>query len=158
MNDVTVKVIVNAPPTVIWKIWADFTQAPLWDTDVRHCELDGPFQAGTRGRCVLKNGLKMPLTLQTVEPWERYSNSARLLWIDLEFDHRMRRLSPGETQVIHSAKISGPLSFFYRRLVGKALSAAMTTALDNLSALAAQRANAIGAPTGEKQENPLHLV
>ncbi|MFD2883878.1 hypothetical protein ACFS4T_19010 [Pseudomonas lini] len=54
----------------------------------------------------------MPLKLEAVSLHESYRNTARLLWIDLEFDHQMRRLSPNETQVIHSAKISGPLSFF----------------------------------------------
>lgn len=69
------------------------------------------FQAGTHGKCVLKNGLNMPLKLEAVSLHESYRNSARLLWIDLEFDHQMRRISPDETHVIHSAKISGPLSF-----------------------------------------------
>ncbi|KJH86072.1 polyketide cyclase [Pseudomonas fluorescens] len=158
MNDVTVKVIVKSPPAVIWNIWSDFPHAPLWDTDVRHCELDGPFQAGTLGKCVLKNGLRMPLRLEAVELQESYRNSARLLWMDLEFDHRLRRLSPSETQVIHTARIAGPLSFLYRRLIRKALTAAMTTALDNLATLAERRANTSGTPASEKPESHLHLV
>ncbi len=156
MNDVKVQVIVKSPPSVIWKIWSNFAEAPLWDTDVRQCQLDGPFQAGTRGKCVLKNGLNMPLKLEAVSLHESYRNSARLLWIDLEFDHQMRRLSPDETHVIHSAKISGPLSFLYRALLRKALTAAMTTALDNLCTLAEQRA--IATPGHEKTATPLHLV
>ncbi len=125
MNDVKVQVIVKSPPSEIWKIWSNFAEAPLWDTDVRQCQLDGPFQAGTRGKCVLKNGLNMPLKLEAVSLHESYRNSARLLWIDLEFDHQLRRLSPDETHVIHSAKISGPLSFLYRGLLRKASTAAM---------------------------------
>ncbi|WP_434603146.1 SRPBCC family protein [Pseudomonas sp. R1-7] len=158
MNDVTVKRIVKSPPALIWNIWSDFPQAPLWDTDVRRCELDGPFQAGTLGKCVLKNGLQMPLKLEGVEFQESYRNSARLLWMHLEFDHRMRRLSPGETQVIHTASITGPLSFLYRGLVRKALAAAMTTALDNLAALAERRADTSGTPASEKPQSHLHLV
>lgn len=141
MNDVNMQVRVKSPPSEIWKIWSNFSEAPLWDTDVRHCELDGPFQPGTRGKCVLKNGLNMPLKLQAVRMHESYRNTARLLWIDLEFDHQMHRLSPHETQVTHSAKISGPFSFLYRGLLRKILTAAMTTALDNLRTLAEQRAN-----------------
>ncbi|AXA53266.1 SRPBCC family protein [Pseudomonas thivervalensis] len=156
MNDVNVQVIVKSPPSEIWKIWSNFAEAPLWDTDVRQCQLDGPFQAGTRGKCVLKNGLNMPLKLEAVSLHESYRNSARLLWIDLEFDHRMRRLSADETHVVHSAKISGPLSFLYRGLLRKALTVAMTTALDNLCTLAEQRA--IGAPRHGKTATPLHLV
>ncbi|WP_230148141.1 polyketide cyclase [Pseudomonas brassicacearum] len=98
----------------------------------------------------------MPLKLEAVSLHESYRNSARLLWIDLEFDHQMRRLSADETHVIHSAKISGPLSFLYRGLLRKALTAAMTTALDNLCTLAEQRA--IGAPGLAKTTTPLHLV
>ena len=158
MNDVTVKVIVRSPPPVIWKIWSNFPESPLWDTDVRHCELNGPFQAGTQGKCVLNNGLKMPLKLEAVKPQESYRNSAKLLWINLEFDHRLRRLSPNETQVIHSAKISGPLSFLYRGLMRKALTVAMTTALNNLKALAELRADVACVPDGEKSETHLHLV
>lgn len=141
MNDVNVQVRVKLPPSEIWKIWSNFSEAPLWDTDVSHCELDGPFQPGTRGKCVLKNGLSMPLKLEAVRLHESYRNTARLLWIDLEFDHQMHRLSAHETQVTHSAKISGPLSFLYRRLLRKMLTAAMTTALDNLRTLAEQRVN-----------------
>lgn len=141
MNDVNVQVRIKSPPSEIWKIWSNFSEAPLWDTDVRHCELDGPFQPGTRGKCVLKNGLNMPLKLEAVRIHESYRNTARLLWIDLEFDHQMHRLSPHETQVTHGAKISGRLSFLYRWLLRKMLTAAMTTALDNLRTLAEQRAN-----------------
>ncbi|WP_233459513.1 SRPBCC family protein [Pseudomonas bijieensis] len=156
VNDVKVQIIVKSPPSEIWKIWSNFSEAPLWDTDVRQCRLDGPFQAGTRGKCVLKNGLNMPLKLEAVSLHESYRNSARLLWIDLEFDHQMRRLSADETHVIHSAKISGPLSFLYRGLLRKALTAAMTTALDNLCTLAEQRA--LGTSRHEKIATPLHLV
>lgn len=155
MNDVNVQVIVKSPPAEIWRLWSNFPEAPLWDTDVRQCQLDGPFQAGTRGQCVLKNGLKMPLKLEAVSPHESYRNSARLLWIDLEFDHRMRRLSADETHVTHSAKISGPLSFLYRGLLRKALATAMTTALDNLCRLAEQRA--IDASTHERIATPRPL-
>ncbi|WP_411384972.1 SRPBCC family protein [Pseudomonas sp. MPB03] len=155
VKDVNVQVIVKSPPSEIWKLWSNFPEAPLWDTDVRQCQLDGPFQAGTRGRCVLKNGLNMPLKLEAVSPHESYRNSARLLWIDLEFDHRMRRLSADETHVIHSARISGPLSFLYRALLRKALARAMTTALDNLCKLAEQRA---ATSARGKTATPLHLV
>jgi len=141
VNDVNVQVSVKSPPSEIWKIWSNFSDAPLWDTDVRHCELDGPFQPGTRGKCILKNGLNMPLKLEAVRMHESYRNTARLLWIDLEFDHQMYRLSPAETRVTHSAKISGPLSFLYRALLRKMLTAAMTTALENLRTLAEQRAH-----------------
>ncbi len=158
VNDVKVQVIVKSPPAEIWQIWSNFPEAPLWDTDVRHCELDGPFQAGTRGKCVLKNGLSMPLKLEAVSPYESYRNSARLLWIDLEFGHQMRRLSPDETHVIHSAKIAGPLSFLYRGLLRKALTAAMTTALDNLCTLAEQRSNAITRQGQAKTGTHLHVV
>lgn len=158
MNDVKVQVIVKSPPSEIWKIWSNFVEAPLWDTDVRHCELNGPFIAGTRGKCVLENGLTMPLKLEAVSLHESYRNSARLLWMSLEFDHQMRRLSPHETQVIHSAKISGPLSFLYRGLMRRALSGAMTRALDNLCSLAEQRTNALSATKFEKNRSPLHLA
>ncbi|MBT2338454.1 MULTISPECIES: SRPBCC family protein [Pseudomonas] len=158
MNDVKVQIVVKSPPSEIWKIWSQFSEAPLWDTDVRHCELNGPFQAGTRGNCVLKNGLNMPLKLEAVSEHESYRNTARLLWIDLEFDHRMRRLSNEETHVVHRAKISGPLSFLYRGLLRKALTAAMTTALDNLGALAEERANATRTPEAEKAAAHPHLV
>ncbi|EJM13354.1 Polyketide cyclase / dehydrase and lipid transport [Pseudomonas sp. GM18] len=158
MNDVKVQVIVKSPRSEIWKIWSNFSEAPLWDTDVRECELNGPFQPGTRGKCILKNGLNMPLKLEAVKLHESYRNTARLLWIDLEFDHQMRRLSPNETQVIHSAKISGPLSFLYRGLLRKMLTAAMTTALRNLCTLAEQRAKAISTPGLETPGTHLHRV
>jgi hypothetical protein len=70
----------------------------------------------------------------------------------------MRRLSPDETQVIHSARIYGPLSFLYRRLLRKMLTTAMTTALGNLGALAEQRANAVDATELDKAQAHLHLV
>lgn len=158
VNDVNVQVRVKSPPSEIWKIWSNFAEAPLWDTDVSHCELNGPFQPGTRGKCILKNGLTMPLKLEAVKRHESYRNTARLLWIDLEFDHRMHSLSPDETQVVHSAKISGRLSFLYRGLLRKLLTAAMTSALDNLCALAEQRAKATSPPGLERPGTHLHPV
>lgn len=140
VNDVNVQLRIKCPPSEIWKIWSNFSDAPLWETDVSHCELYGPFQPGTWGKCVLKNGLVMPLKLEAVRMHESYRNTAKLLWINLEFDHCMHGLSSNETRVVHSVKISGPLSFLYRGVLKKMLTAAMTTALGNLRVLAEQRA------------------
>ncbi|QLF94924.1 SRPBCC family protein [Pseudomonas sp. ABC1] len=154
MTDVTVETRVQAPAAEIWKIWSDFPGSPQWDRDVRECVLDGPFQAGSRGRCTLTNGLNMPLVLEQVVPMESYRNSARLLWIDLVFTHDLRPISDRETLVIHGASLSGPLSFLYRGLLRRVLGTAMGQALDNLRALAERRA---AAPQPQTSATPIHL-
>ncbi|MGC5702623.1 SRPBCC family protein [Pseudomonas sp. NFXW11] len=141
MSDIRLEIRVQAPADAIWNLWADFSNAPQWDTDVRNCTLDGPFQSGTRGLCVLKNGLQMPLVLEQVNPRRNYSNSARLLWARLTFNHYLTRIGAHETHVVHSVSIDGRLSFLYRGLLRALLRPAMNQALRNLGRLAEQRAN-----------------
>lgn len=140
MTELRLEIRVQAPAAEIWHLWSDVANAPQWDTDVRHCTLDGPFVTGTRGLCTLKNGLKMPLLLEDVKPTYSYTNSARLLWMDLNFSHHLRRIGARETHVIHSVRLAGRFSFLYRRLMLGLLRGAMSKALRNLRTLAEQRA------------------
>ncbi|MGY4492828.1 SRPBCC family protein [Pseudomonas sp. TE3610] len=140
MTELRLEIRVQAPAAEIWHLWSDFANAPQWDTDVRHCTLDGPFAAGTRGLCTLKNGLKMPLRLEDVKPTYSYTNSARLLGMDLNFSHHLRRIGARETHVIHTVRLAGRFSFLYRGLMLGLLRGAMSKALRNLRTLAEQRA------------------
>lgn len=140
MSEVRLEIRVQAPAAEIWRLWSDFAAAPQWDTDVRHCILDGPFVAGSTGLCTLKNGLKMPLVLEQVNPQHSYVNRARLLGMDLTFSHCLRRIGAHDTHVIHSVRLHGRFSFLYRGLVHGLLRGPMGKALRNLRTLAEQRA------------------
>jgi len=156
MNELRLEIRVQAPAAEIWHLWSDVASAPLWDTDVRHCTLDGPFVTGTRGLCTLKNGLKMPLRLEDVKPTYSYTNNARLLWMDLNFSHHLRRIGARETHVIHTVRLAGRFSFLYRGLVHSLLRAAMGKALRNLRTLAEQRAaKALTPPLASPTATPL---
>lgn len=156
MSDVRLEIRVQAPAAEIWQLWSDFAAAPQWDTDVRHCTLDGPFAAGSTGLCTLKNGLKMPLVLQEVTPTHSYTNTARLLWMNLTFSHYLRRIGAHETQVIHTVQLNGRFSPLYRGVMLKVLSAAMLKALRNLRTLAELRAATASATAKTPVTQTLH--
>lgn len=64
MNDTRLEIRVQVPAEVVWNLWAGFANASRWNTDMRQCRLEGPFQ----GLCPLKNSLKTPLVLELVNP------------------------------------------------------------------------------------------
>ena len=39
----------EADPDAVWKVWTDVARWPEWDVSKEIAELDGPFEAGTRG-------------------------------------------------------------------------------------------------------------
>ncbi|WP_272016510.1 SRPBCC family protein [Pseudomonas aeruginosa] len=147
MNDLAVEIRVQAPDGVIWALWSDLPASPRWDTDVRQCSLYGPFEAGSEGLCILRNGVRMPLRLEEVVYRQSYRNSARLLWIHLSFSHHLYRVAPGVTHVVHAVHVTGRFSILYRWLLVGVLRTAMGKALRNLRNLAEQ-------PAGETVPTP----
>src|SRR2546429_8315909 len=39
----------EADPDAVWKVWTDVARWPEWDVSKEIAQLDGPFEAGTRG-------------------------------------------------------------------------------------------------------------
>src|ERR1700748_2960446 len=39
----------DAHPDAVWKVWTDVARWPEWDVSKEIAQLDGPFEAGTRG-------------------------------------------------------------------------------------------------------------
>lgn len=142
MGTLTFSVEVAAPASVIWDIWSELEASPRWDTDVVSCRLDGAFAPGTQGLCKLKNGLRMPITLEAMEAGRSWRNSARLPGATLRFDHVVEAMTPTICRVTHQGDVSAIRPWLWRTLLKTLLRPALANALNNLARLAEQQARA----------------
>ncbi|MES2216820.1 MAG: hypothetical protein V4501_00260 [Pseudomonadota bacterium] len=67
---------------------------------------------------------------------ESFTDIARLPLTQVIFEHVMVEISPGHTQVTHTVKIMGILTWFFSRVIGKQIAKGLPQALKNLAAKA----------------------
>lgn len=133
MWQISESIIVNADKATIWKIWCTPQSWPTWDRDVRSCELNGEFKTGTTGVLVPNGGPSVKFTLTEVVPLASFTDIARLPLTQVIFEHVMDEITPGCVQVTHRVKITGLLTWFFSRVMGKQIAKGLPQALRNLA-------------------------
>lgn len=126
-------VTVKAKPQAIWNIWSKPQAWSEWDPDVKSCVLKGDFKEGTVGTLVPKGGPSVKFKLTEVSHHKSFTDVANLPLAKLIFEHDMIELEPGVVKVTHTVKITGLLSRFFAKVMGKQIAKGLPTALFNLS-------------------------
>jgi len=113
-------VTTKATAEQIWAMWQDVSSWPCWDSELKSVKLNGNFIEGTTGIIKPVNGPKVIFTLKRVEPFQAFSNVARLPFTNLIFNHEYFG-SPekgGSAQICHSVIMTGWLAPVFGFLIG----------------------------------------
>jgi len=111
------RIIVEAHPEILFRIYADVGHWHTWDPDTRQASLDGPFAAGTRGRLTLAKGRAVSMRLAEVVPNKSFAVECRVPFFRMRFERTLRSTVWG-TEVLHRVTFGGLLA----RLIGPRLS------------------------------------
>jgi hypothetical protein len=125
----------SASRAAIWQLWSDVPNWNKWDSEIEYAKLDGKFELGQTGEMKPKGGPKAKTKIIELTELQSFSDVTNLPLAKLRFDHKMEEQA-GQILVTHTISISGPLGFFFAKLLSKNLVNGLEAALPRLIALA----------------------
>lgn len=132
------KIVIPTPAQAIFALYADVAGWSRWDPDTRQASLDGPFQAGSKGRLVPTQGRAVPMELTRVETDRSFTVQSRIALFAMVFDHELRAVGAG-TEATHRVTFSGLLAPLLGRMLAAQLRTNLPITLASLSRHAQQR-------------------
>ncbi|MCH9613379.1 MAG: hypothetical protein SP1CHLAM54_03780 [Chlamydiia bacterium] len=108
----------KAPPEQIWRIWEDVENWKRWDKDIEYSEIDGPFQAGTKGTTKFFETPSFKTLLTEVKPHQLFIQEAYLSFAKVVSNHSMNH-SNGVTEVTFRVEIQESSSSFHSQMIGR---------------------------------------
>ena len=107
---------ISVSPDVVMACYKNVPDWPRWDPDTREATIDGPFQAGARGRLRPAKGFAVPMRFVHVTDTS-FTVEAFAPFCTLRFEHELVSIAIG-TRATHRVTFEGPLAFIFERLVG----------------------------------------
>ena len=117
MKQFSEEITVNTNPERIFMLYEDVKNWSVWDPDVASSSLSGPFTAGTTGKLKPTKGPEAKIKIVTVDKNKSFTVRSQLPLCTMLFEHQLMPVK-SSTRVIHRVTFSGPLSFFFGRVVG----------------------------------------
>lgn len=108
-----------------------------WDDGVKSVSLSGPFQAGTTGTLTPSSGPKARITLSEVVEDRGFTTVTRLPGATMTFVHTLEDTHDGRTGITHTLTISGPMTFLFAIVVGRAIARDLPRTVQTLAAATA---------------------
>lgn len=113
-------IVINASPERIFALYADVEKWREWDSSVAASSISGPFCAGTAGTLQPRKGVKAKILLTAVEDGRSFTVQSTLPLCTMTFEHELTPVQ-NATRVVHRVTFDGPLSFFFRWVIGNQL-------------------------------------
>ncbi len=132
-------IVVDAPSGVIYRIYRDVGNWHTWDPDTKRAFIEGPFEAGSRGRLTPAKGNTVPMLLTEVEPDRCFTVECRIPLFRMVFEHTLTPV-PGGTEVMHRASFHGALTLLLGRMLSRQVDQGLPVTLGRLKALAEAQA------------------
>ncbi len=130
--------LTKASPQEIWKRWS---KVELWaeqDKDVQWARLEGPFAVGSKILLKPKGSPKTSTYLTEVTVNKSFTSESKIPLGILRFEHEMgkEKNKRGQIEFTHRVTITGPLTFFFRKLFGNNMAKGLPEMMQKLAILA----------------------
>jgi len=125
----------TANPAAVWALYSDVSTWPSWDDANEVTILDGPFEAGTRGKITFRGQDPLPFTLITVDPQRFFADETDLGGFVIRFEHQLTATATG-VQLVHRVSITGAAADQVGPELGPTITAGIPTTMAALAALA----------------------
>ncbi len=113
-------IAINASPATVFAIYADVPNWPQWDVDAKAASIEGAFKTGAVGEIVPHGGPKSKLSFLSVRANEGFTVSCRLPLCEMRFEYELKPVLSG-THATHRTVFTGPLSWFFGRVIGNGM-------------------------------------
>lgn len=111
------EIVVDAPPTMVFSLYADVAAWKEWDPEVVESSIDGEFKAGSSGSLKPLKGPEAKITFTDVVKNASFTVQSRLPLCVMRFEHELAPDGSG-TRVIHRVSFKGLLSPLFGRVIG----------------------------------------
>ena len=115
---ITHSINIETSTEAIFAYYKDIASWYKWDRDVSEVFLKDGLTIGSMGWLKPKNGPKANIYISEVELNKSFTVESKLPFCRLIFGHKLEHKG-NYTHTTHSAEFVGPLSFIFRRLIGK---------------------------------------
>ncbi len=129
------RIVVQAPPEVLFRIYEDVAHWHTWDPDTKQATLDGPLRVGAKGSLTPTKGRTVPMVVTGVVAGRSFTVEARIPLFRMVFDHELNP-GPTGTEVVHRVTFSGLLAFLLGSMLSRQLHAGLPVTLNRLKQLA----------------------
>ncbi len=129
---ITHSIHIAAPCATVFALYEDVSTWPAWDHETREVFLPEGLRPGATGWLQPRSGPKARVRVASVTPGQAFTMEGRLPLCRMSFDHTLAPAQDGGTRATHAIRFSGPLSFVFRRLIGRGLAASLPDTLEGL--------------------------
>jgi len=121
----------TAPKEQMWNLWADVANWKSWDNTVEFSELYGDFEVGTKGMFKPVGGPKSKFVITACQPFESFANRTSLPLCKVDFTVTFAE-TQNEVLVTYRVEMTGFLTFFFSKVLGKQLVKGFAQGIENL--------------------------
>lgn len=126
----------TAPPERVWSVWSDTANWTRWNSGIRRCDMDGPFESGATAKMETAHGSKHDAVFTEVTPPRRFTLS--MPGMPLTRFTFLCEIEPEGSGSVISQRVafSGPLAFIIGPMMGREMAKHFAPVLDDLAAAA----------------------
>jgi hypothetical protein len=119
----------------IWRLWTDVSNWNTWDREVESSELFGQFRTGTKGTLKAAGGPKTKFVMTECTGFQSFTNTSFLPFCKMDFIHTMTESEYG-LEIVHKVVMTGLMSFFFSKIIGKNIKEGLPLAVEKLIEIA----------------------
>ena len=130
---ITASVEIKTEPEHIFRLYQDAARWIDWDPEVTAASLPAGVKIGAKGGRKPRSGRKGKIEVVEVTPGQSFSVQSRLPLCRMLFGHSLASSGEsGSTVATHWVEFKGPLSFVFRRLIGRSIQASLPNTMRGL--------------------------
>lgn len=130
---------INAPSAAVFSLYANVSEWPTWDPDVKSASLTGAFVSGARGVIAPNGGPKSEIVFTEVVAGKKFTAQCKLPLCVMRFEHELVDQKGSGTQATHRVVFQGLLAPLFGRLIGSGMRKTLPHALAGLKKAAEAR-------------------
>jgi len=103
----------------VWDVMTDVNNWHTWQDDIDYAKINGKFEAGNHFIIKVKGGPKFTIKILQVESNKSFTDLTKLPFARMYGTHEFNINTNSELEIITTIKVTGILSFFWRKLIAE---------------------------------------
>jgi hypothetical protein len=126
-------ITIDRPAAAVFAAYADVASWTTWDSELRDVFLPEGLARGATGHLTPRNGPKAKIWVAALDDARGFTIRSSLPLCKMHFGHELTE-KDGKTLATHWVQFTGPLAFFFARLIGAGIEKSLPSTLAGLKA------------------------